>query len=126
MTKNKAFTLKIKNQDNTYSDIYLKTTQEQVIGWNIGELYGPYIIKLKASDWLSNNTLIYTGVPTTSDSVVICSLVTQGTEQQQRQQIVAYSLLDSNKGVESFSNRLIFSCKRKPETDITLQVFWTK
>ena len=102
------------------------TNIDQVLGWNIGEVYGPYVLTLSASTWSNNQqTVAVDGV--TVDDRVKCVKVLTGTETQMKAQDVAYNLLDPQVGIESLNNQIRFTCTDNvPNIDIQVQVAWTR
>lgn len=122
MATNQGFTLEIKNNEDNYINLYPKTTQEQVIAWNIGSIYGPYTLLLNKSNWVNKKQLIeFQGI--TPNDVITCVKMLNGTEQEMKIQDQNYSLLTS---IESESNQVIFECKETPTVDIPVQIWWTK
>lgn len=102
------------------------TNIDQVLGWNIGEVYGPYVLTLSASAWLNKQqTVTVNGV--TVDDKVKCVKVLTGNQEEMVAQNTAYSLLDSQVGIESLNNQIRFTCTDNvPNIDIQVQVAWTR
>lgn len=122
MSSNKGFTLEVKNNAGGYVQLYPWTTQGQVIAWNIGEVYGPYSLVIKATDWIDKKQIIsFDGV--SQNSVLSCVKVLSGTEAQMKTQDQNYTLLTS---IQSAQNQIQFTCKEVPATDIQVQIWWTK
>lgn len=102
------------------------TIIDQVLGWNIGDVYGPYILTLSASAW-SNNQQTVTVDGVTVDDRVKCVKVLTGTKTEMEAQDIAYNLLDPQVGIESLNNQIKFTCTNSvPSIDIQVQVMWTK
>lgn len=102
------------------------TNIDQVLGWNIGEVYGPYVLTLSASAWL-NKQQIVTVNGVTADDKVKCVKVLTGNQEEMVAQNTAYSLLDSQVGIESLNNQIRFTCTDNvPNIDIQVQVAWMK
>lgn len=102
------------------------TNIDQVLGWNIGEVYGPYVLTLRASAW-SNNQQTVTVDGVTADDRVKCVKVLTGSQEEMEAQDAAYSLLDPQVGIESLNNQIRFTCTDNvPSIDIQVQVAWTK
>lgn len=120
----KGFVLSIKAEDNGYTPLYPETTKDQVIGWNIGEVYGPYSLTLSASNWVNKQQIVnLNGV--TSNTIVFCTNVLSGDQSNMINQENAYALLDPKYGIESLNNQLKFTCTNAvPEIDINVQVWW--
>ena len=122
---NLGFVMTTKASDRTLVPLYPQTTIDQVVGWNAGQVYGPYQLTLSASGWSSNQqTLALTGVSPTD--IVNCTKVLSGTQQQMIAQDEAYSLLDPLIGVESLQNEIRFTCTSTPTVDFTVSVSWTR
>lgn len=102
------------------------TIIDQVLGWNIGDVYGPYVLTLSASAWLNNQqTVAVDGV--TVDDRVKCVKVLTGNQEEMEAQDAAYALLDYRVGIESLNNQIRFTCTDAvPNIDIQVQVAWTK
>lgn len=122
MATNQGFTLEYKNNQDKYIDLYPKTTQDQVIGWNIGSIYGPYTILLKKNNWIEKKQLIeFKGV--SQNDIISCIKMLNGTEQEMKIQDQNYALLTT---IEAETNQVIFECKEIPQIDISVQIWWTK
>ena len=46
---NLGFTMTIKATDGTLVPLYPQTIKSQIVGWNAGEVYGPYQLTLSAN-----------------------------------------------------------------------------
>lgn len=100
------------------------TIIDQVIDWNIGEVFGPYTITLPSTGWSNlQQTVKLDGV--TPNDLVKCIKVLTGTQEEMVAQNEAYNLLDSQTGIESLENQLVFTCTAVPSVDFTVQVAWT-
>lgn len=123
MPVNKGYTFSYKGQ-NGYIPLYPKTTKQQIIGWNLGNSYGPVQITLSSSNWV-NNTQTVTVNGVTSNDILYCVKVLTGTEAQMKAQDEAYSLLDPYIGIESLENAVKFTCtETSPTIDLTVQIDW--
>lgn len=125
MPNNEGFTLSYKGQ-NGYIPLYPKTTEDQVIDWNLGSSYGPIQITLLSGNWQNNQqTISINGV--TSNDIIYCIKVLNGTQEEMLEQDAAYSLLDPVVGIESLENSIKFTCTdTSPTVDLTVQVSWQK
>lgn len=102
------------------------TNIDQVLGWNIGEVYGPYVLTLSASAWSNNQQTVAVDGVTVNDKVK-CIKVLTGTQVEMAAQDAAYNLLDPQIGIESLNNQIKFTCTNKvPEIDIQVQIAWTR
>lgn len=112
----------IKANDGTLVPLHPKTTQNQIIDWDVGTVHGPYTLTLSASGWSNNQqTLALNGVSSTD--IVECAKVLTGTKEQMLVQQGNYNLLTT---LESLQNQIRFTCSSTPTSDITVQVHWTR
>lgn len=120
----KGFTLSIKAEDGNYTPLYPETIKDQVIGWNIGEIYGPYNLTLPSANWANKQQLInLNGV--TTNTIVFCSNILSGDQSNMINQDYAYTLLNPKYGLQSLNNQLKFTCTNEvPTIDINVQVWW--
>lgn len=102
------------------------TDKSQVLDWNMGEAYGPYILTLKASDWQDLQQII--SLPDMIDTdQPICNKVLSGTLEEQIAQSDSYNLIDGRFGVQSLNGEVKFLCtKKSPTIDIQVQLFWVR
>ena len=122
MPSNLGFTLNYKGQVG-WIPLYPNTIQSQVIDWKLGESYGPYELTLPASGWQNNQqTLTLDGV--SSEDILYCVKVLNGTQEQMIAQDQAYSLLAPYVGIESLNNQVKFTCTSTPTVDFTVQISW--
>lgn len=106
--------------------LYPSTTKKQIIDWDIGEIYGPFILELPVSGWSNKQQIVPLNGVTVNDKVR-CVKMLVGTEEQMKAQDFAYGLLDPKIGIESFNNQIKFTCTNEvPNVDIQVQVMWTK
>lgn len=125
MPNNKGFTMELKKNGNGYISLFPKTVQSQVIGWNIGEIFGPYTLVLKADAWINNKQIVnFDGI--SNQDFVYCLKVLSGTKEEMIAQDINYSKLSEDEGVESLNGGLQFKCKTKPTADIQMQIWWTR
>ena len=125
MPSNQCFVMTIKATDGTLVPLYPQTVRDQVVGWNIGESYGPYQFTLTASGW-SNNQQTVSLNDVMSTDMLKCIKVLSGSQEEMIAQDQAYSLLDPLIGVESLQNQIRFTCKSTPTVDFTVSVSWTR
>lgn len=125
MADNLGFTMTIKANNGTLIPLYPQTTREQIIGWNAGEVFGPYQFTLLANNWHNNQQTVNLNGVTSSD-IVVCVKVLSGTKAQMIEQDEAYSLLDSLTGVQSLQNQIKFTCTSTPQVNFTVSISWTK
>lgn len=102
------------------------TNIDQVLGWNIGDVYGPYVLTLSSNAWLNKQQIIMVNGVTVDDKVK-CVKVLTGNQEEMTAQDAAYNLLDPQIGIESLNNQIKFTCTNKvPEIDIQVQIAWTR
>ena len=124
MPTNRGFVMTIKANDGTLVPLYPNTTLGQIIDFNVGEVYGPYLLTLSASNWENNQqTLTLEGI--SSENIPYCTKVLTGTEEEMIAQDQAYALLDPLIGVESLQNAIRFTCTSTPTVDFQVQISWT-
>lgn len=122
MPSNLGFTMSYNGQ-NGWIPLYPSTLQSQVLGWGLGESYGPYELTLSAANWQNNQqTLTLDGV--NSNDILYCTKVLSGTQEQMIAQDEAYSLLDPQLGIESLNNQVRFTCISTPTVDFKVQINW--
>ena len=91
MPSNLGFTMTIKANDGTLVPLHPKTTKDQVLGWDIGESYGPYQFTLDVAEWSNNQqTVSLNGVMPTD--ILKCTKVLSGSQEEMIAQDQAYSL----------------------------------
>ena len=123
MPKNIGVTLSYNGQ-NGQVPLYPKTIHDQVIGWDLGESYGPYQLVLPANKWEGNQQTIEMAEVNSND-ILYCVKVLNGTVQEMIKQDEAYSLLDPYVGIESLDGQIRFTCiSTSPSVDLTVQVNW--
>ena len=122
MASNKSAILKYK-KNNGYVAIYPYTTEGQVLGWNIGELKGPYNITLNVDKWdnIKSQTISLNGV--TSNDIIYCTIIYS---QDKNQRALEYNNFKLITKIDSKQNGIKFTCSETPSVDLTLQVWWTK
>lgn len=121
----KNFEMNYKNNQG-YVKIYPNTTTEQVMGYNLGEVFGPYELTLNANNWedgvlAPNQTKQLDGLR--KEDYVVCTKVLNGTSEQMKQQDEAYSLLTT---VISLDNYIKFGSSEIPGVDIDVQISWVR
>lgn len=122
---NLGFEMTIKANDGTLVPLYPQTIKDQVLGWNIGQVFGPYQFTLTSSGWSNNQqTVNLNGV--SSEDKVTCVKVLSGTQAEMEQQDQSYNLLNPLIGVESLQNQIRFTCTSTPTSDFTVQISWTR
>ena len=122
---NLGFVMTIKATDGTLVPLYPQTTKDQVVGWNAGEVFGPYQFTLPANEWNNNQqTVMLNGV--TADDIVVCTKILSGTQEEMIAQDKAYGLLSPLIGVESLQNQIRFTCTSTPTIDFTVSISWTR
>lgn len=124
MPTNEGFVMTIKATDGTLVPLYPNTTIEQVIDWDVGEVYGPYVLNLPVSGWVENQqTVALDGI--SSENIPVCVKVLSGSTEEMIAQDQAYGLLDPLIGIESLQNEVRFTCTSTPTVDFQVQVSWT-
>lgn len=122
---NLGFEMTIKANNGTLVPLYPQTIKDQVLGWNIGQVFGPYQFTLTSSGWSNNQqTVNLNGV--SSEDKVTCVKVLSGTQVEMEQQDQSYNLLNPLIGVESLQNQIRFTCTSTPTSDFTVQISWTR
>lgn len=125
MPSNQGFVMTVKATDGTLVPLYPTTIISQVLDWDVGEVYGPYVLDLPATEWSNNQqTVTLTGI--SPDDIPICVKVLSGTDAQMEAQDTAYGLLDPLTGVESLQNAIRFTCTSTPTVDFTVSISWTR
>lgn len=125
MPSNQGFVMTIKATDGTLVPLYPTTIIDQVTDWNVGEVYGPYVLNLPATGWSDNQqTVSLDGVMPTD--ILKCTKVLSGNQEEMMAQDQAYSLLDPLRGIESLQNQIRFTCTSTPTVDFTVSVSWTR
>lgn len=125
MPSNLGFMMTIKANDGTLVPLHPKTTKDQVLGWDIGESYGPYQFTLDVAEWSNNQqTVSLNGVMPTD--ILKCTKVLSGSQEEMIAQDQAYSLLNSLTGIESLQNQIRFTCTSTPTVNFTVSVSWTR
>lgn len=117
--------MSFKNNEGNYIPLYPKTTQEQILDWNVGEVFGPYSFTLTANGWVDNlQTIALEGI--TENDIPYCLKILSGTQEEMIAQDQAYSLLDPITGIESLNNQVRFKVKSVPTIDFQVQISWTR
>lgn len=122
-----AFEMNYKNNQG-YVKIYPNTTTEQVMGYNLGEVYGPYQVTLSANGWIESETTAYQDVSLSDvrdTDYVVCINILSGTEENMIAQDKAYCFIGrvlSSNG----SLRFIAKGEQNPDVDLTVQVSWIR
>ena len=125
MPSNQGFTMSIKANNGNIIPLYPMTTPEQIINWNVGEVYGPYTITLPVNEWVENKQVqAMTGI--FKSDIPFCTKVLSGTQEEMIEQDKAYSLLNNLIGIESGNNEVIFTCNQTPSIDFQVQISWTR
>lgn len=125
MPSNLGFTMTIKANDGTLVPLHPKTTKDQVLGWDIGESYGPYQFTLDVAEWSNNQqTVSLNGVMPTD--ILKCTKVLSGSQEEMISQDQAYSLLNPLTGIESLQNQIRFTCISTPTVNFTVSVSLTR
>ena len=124
MPTNKGFVMTIKANNGTLVPLYPNTITEQIIDWDIGQVYGPYTLNLLASGWVENQqTVALNGI--SSENIPTCVKVLTGSTEEMIAQDQAYTLLNPLTGIESLQNEVRFTCTSTPTVDFQVQVSWT-
>ena len=126
MPTNQGFTFTFNSTSGTQVPLYPETTKEQVEGWNVGEVYGPYQLTLSARNWANKiQTIALSGIKETDVPICVKRLV--GSSDEMKAQDQAYSLLDTQYGITSSNGAVKFTCTDAvPDIDIKVQVSWTR
>lgn len=123
MPTNQGFTMSYKGQ-NEYIPLYPATVTDQVLGWDMGTLYGPIQVTLSASGWSNNQqTVTVEGVEPTD--IIYVNNVLTGDEASMKAQFEAYGGLNPT-GVNSLDNAVQFTAITTPTVDLTVQLMWTR
>ena len=109
---------------NGYIPLYPATVTDQVLGWDMGTLYGPIQVTLSASGW-SNNQQTVTVEGVESTDIIYASNVLTGDEANMKAQFEAYGGLNPI-GVNSLDNAVQFTAITTPTVDLTVQLMWTR
>lgn len=109
---------------NGYIPLYPSTITDQVLGWDMGTLYGPIQVVLTSSGWSNNQqTVTVEGVEPTD--IIYVNNVLTGDETNMKAQLEAYGGL-SPVGVNSLTNAVQFTAIITPTVDLTVQLMWTR
>lgn len=111
------------NSNNNWIQIFPNTLKEDLIGANLGELFGPFTITLSKNDW-NNNTIIVNNSEILETDLIFCLPILSGSNSQMNQQLQNYNLIDTNYGVESLDGQIVFTCNSTPTIDLSVQIFW--
>lgn len=120
-----GFTMTVRANNGSLIPLYPKSIKSQVLGWNIGEIYGPYTISLPASGW-SNSQQVVSLPGVVSTDTVECVKVLTGDVESMTAQDTAYKQLRSYEGIQSLNGQIRFYCTTTPSVDLTVQVHWTR
>lgn len=123
MPTNQGFTMSYKGQ-NGYISLYPTTVTDQVLGWDMGALYGPIQVTLSTSGW-SNNQQTVTVEGVNSTDIIYVNNILTGDEASMKAQFEAYGGLNPN-GVNSLDNAVQFTAITTPTVDLTVQLMWTR
>lgn len=124
MAKNKGFTLTFQSNSGAQIPLYPYTTIRQIEGWDIGTCYVEELI-LKADGWI-NKQQTKTLIRINESDIPICvkRITATFNMEQATAEDTAYSLLST---VEALNGQVRFTCADKvPETDISVQISWTR
>ena len=125
MPTNLGVTMSFKNNEGDYISLHPKTVKEQILDWNVGEVFGPYSFTLTANGWVDNlQTVELEGI--TENDIPYCLKILSGTQEEMIAQDQAYSLLDPITGIESLNNQVRFKVKSVPTIDFQVQISWTR
>ena len=116
-----AFEMNYKNNQG-YVKIYPNTTTEQVMGYNLGEVYGPYQLTLSSNGW-SGNIQTETLPEVRNTDYLICNQILTGTNENMIAQDEAYSLITS---INSLNGSVQFTCSETPSVNLTIQISWIR
>lgn len=119
------FILTTKSSNDSLVSLYPETTTAQVLEWNIGNCYGPYVLTLSSDGWVDNQQTISLTEITSSD-IVYCLKILSGTQQEMLNQEESYKCLNPHIGVNSLNNQIQFTCDTVPQYDFQVQIYWTR
>ena len=106
--------------------LYPRTIKSQVLGWNVGEMFGPYTLTLLQSQW-SQGSITLPLEDVISTDRVKCIKLLSGTSEEMIAQDKSFSLIDPLIGVESQDGQIKFTCTNVvPTVDLQVQVSWTR
>ena len=106
--------------------LYPRTIKSQVLGWNVGEVFGPYVLTLPQNQW-SQGSLTLSLADVTETDRVKCIKMLSGTPEELMAQDRAFNLIDSLTGIESKNGQIKFTCTNAvPTVDLQVQVSWTR
>lgn len=123
---NLGFTMTYKNANGVLIPLYPSTNINQVIDWNLGEVYGPYTITLPASNWANlSQTITLNGVLATDK--IKCVKILTGSKSDMEAQEQAYARLNTASGIRSALNSVTFTCSNQaPTVDLQVQLSWIR
>ena len=125
VTGNESFTLKFKNNNNQYVTLNPRTIKDQVIDFQLGKAFGPYILTLTQAGWQNNQQALDLAEIIDTDIPIVIKVL-EGTSEEMNNQNAAYNLLTPNTGVESLNGQIKFTCTSVPTVDFKVQVEWTR
>ena len=118
---NKGFAMQIKNNAQSYTTLYPKTSREQILGWNIGEVSDLYTLTLRSTDWVGNKQTI--NLPNiTAENRPYCLIILDGDKQTMLEQSAEYMALLS---VNALDGQIEFVSSRQLRMDVQVQLWWT-
>ena len=122
---NLGFELTYKTANSNVA-LYPRTVKSQVLGWNVGEVFGPYVLTLPQDQW-AQKTLILPLEDLTENDRVKCVKILSGNQFQIQVQNSAFNLIDPLIGIESKNGQIKFTCTNAtPTVDLQVQVSWTR
>lgn len=106
--------------------LYPRTIKSQVLGWNVGEVFGPYVLTLPQDQWAQGSLTLSLADVTETDRVK-CIKMLSGTSEEMMAQDKSFSLIDPLIGIESQDGQIKFTCTNAvPTVDLQVQVSWTR
>lgn len=122
---NLGFELTYKTANSNVA-LYPRTIKSQVLGWNVGEMFGPYTLTLLQSQW-SQGSITLPLEDVISTDRVKCIKLLSGTPEEMTAQDRAFNLIDPLTGIESKNGQIKFTCTNVvPTVDLQVQVSWTR
>lgn len=106
--------------------LYPRTIKSQVLGWNAGEVFGPYVLTLPQDQWAQGSLTLSLADVTETDRVKCIKMLSRIPEEMMAQDR-AFNLIDPLIGIESKNGQIKFTCTNAvPTVDLQVQVSWTR
>lgn len=125
--------LQIQSNNGNLVRLNPRTTVDQVVNPKIGQVFGPFVILLRASDWnpttkqclMDFSSVLNTDIPFVSCAYNIGGEFAGSNDLQDIRE--AFNLLDPKWGVEALNGQIRLTCMTEvPKIDFCISVYWTR